>query len=214
MPITFMPNALPSMARWLPMRPMPTTSMVLAPSSSSRCVRSPIMPRQNFLCWLSRASGRRRATARISAIACSATATALTPAALASRTFFAASCSLEYWSMPELIDWMNLSLAADGDEVVLPHARDHDDIGLADPLLADRRRPRPGSSGCRFCANRSAPASGRRRARNRWSDPAWPETWYSPQNDTTPYIRNDPAGRAADRRSWVGRSPARPPACP
>ena len=117
------------------MRPMPTTSMVLPPSSSSRCVRSPIMPRQNFLCWLSRASGRRRATARISAIACSATARALTPAALASRTLFAASCSLEYWSMPELIDWMNLSLRRARDEVVLPHARDHDDIGLADPLL-------------------------------------------------------------------------------
>ncbi len=50
MPITFMPNALPSFARWLPMRPMPTTSMVLPAISSSRVVRSPIMPRQNFLC--------------------------------------------------------------------------------------------------------------------------------------------------------------------
>ena len=72
------------------------------------------MPRHTFLCWLSRASGSRRATARISASACSATARALTPAALASRMFFAPSCSLEYWSMPELIDWMNFSLPACG----------------------------------------------------------------------------------------------------
>ena len=72
------------------------------------------MPRHTFLCWLSRASGRRRATARMSAIACSATARALTPAALAKRTFFAPSCSLEYWSMPEEMDWMNFSLPACG----------------------------------------------------------------------------------------------------
>ena len=44
-------------------------------------------------------------------------------------------CSLGYWSMPELIDWMNLSLPACGIQVVLPHARDHHDIGLADALL-------------------------------------------------------------------------------
>ena len=60
MPITFMSKALASLARWLPMRPMPTTSSVLPPSSSSRWVRSPSMPRHTFLCWLSRASGRRR----------------------------------------------------------------------------------------------------------------------------------------------------------
>ena len=50
MPITFMSKALASLARWLPMRPMPTISRVLPPSSSSRWVRSPIMPRHIFLC--------------------------------------------------------------------------------------------------------------------------------------------------------------------
>ena len=47
-------------------------------------------------------------------MACSATARALTPAALARRIPLADSISLEYWSMPELIDWMNFSLVAWG----------------------------------------------------------------------------------------------------
>ena len=47
-------------------------------------------------------------------MACSATARALTPAALASRMPLAPSNSLEYWSMPELIDCMNFSLPACG----------------------------------------------------------------------------------------------------
>ena len=72
------------------------------------------MPRQNFLCWLSRASGSRREMASISAMACSATARALTPLALHRRTPLAASCSFEYWSMPAEIDWMNLRLVASG----------------------------------------------------------------------------------------------------
>ena len=38
----------------------------------------------------------------------------MTPAALASRTLLAARCSFEYWSMPELIDWMNRSFEAAG----------------------------------------------------------------------------------------------------
>jgi len=41
----------------------------------------------------------------------------LTPAALAKRTFFAPSCSLEYCPCPELIDWMNFSLPHAGQVV-------------------------------------------------------------------------------------------------
>ena len=47
-------------------------------------------------------------------MACSATARALTPAALARRMPLAPSNSLEYWSMPELMDWMNFSFEACG----------------------------------------------------------------------------------------------------
>ncbi len=72
------------------------------------------MPRQTRCAWLSRASGSRRANARISAIACSDTARAFTPAALARRTPRAASCVLSNWSVPEPIDWMNRSLVANG----------------------------------------------------------------------------------------------------
>ena len=42
----------------------------------------------------------------MSAIACSDTARAFTPAALASRTLRAASCALSNWSVPEPMDWM------------------------------------------------------------------------------------------------------------
>ena len=45
-------------------------------------------------------------------MACSATACALTPAALARRMPCARSRSWSYWSTPALIDWMNLSLRA------------------------------------------------------------------------------------------------------
>ena len=72
------------------------------------------MPRQTRRAWWSRASGSRRARARISDIACSATARAFTPAALASRMPRAASCPWSNWSVPEPIDWMNRSLVASG----------------------------------------------------------------------------------------------------
>ena len=82
-----------SPARCEPMRPRPTISSVLPPSSSSRLERSEIMPRQWCLAWLSRAKCSWRDIARISDIACSATARALTPCALASRMPAALSAS-------------------------------------------------------------------------------------------------------------------------
>ena len=54
--------------------------------------------------WLSRASGRRRLKASISDIACSATARALTPRALASRMPRFASSLRGNWSVPAPID--------------------------------------------------------------------------------------------------------------
>ena len=88
------------------------------------------MPRQTRRAWLSRASGSRRARARISDIACSATARAFTPAALASRMPRAASAALSNWSVPEPIDWMNRSLRRQRDQPVVPQAGHDDHIGL------------------------------------------------------------------------------------
>ena len=45
-------------------------------------------------------------------MACCATASALTPCALASRMPAAASASRAYWSVPALIDWMKASRGA------------------------------------------------------------------------------------------------------
>ena len=102
-------------------------------SSSSRCDRSEIMPRQCRLAWLSRARCNCRVSARISAMACCATASAFTPCALASRTPAAASASRAYWSVPALIDWMKASRGASRDELVAPQHRDREDIEFAEP---------------------------------------------------------------------------------
>ena len=119
--------------------PGPTISSVLPPSSSSRAAMSEIMPRQ-ILGGLVVAPGVQwRFRASISAMACSATACALTPAALARRMPCARSSSRSYWSMPALIDWMNLSRLAAGDQLVPPHHRHDHDVGL--------RQPRRHSSG-------------------------------------------------------------------
>ena len=111
-PITRMSNALAMVARRDPMRPMPTITSVLPPSSSSRLAISEIMPRHLPAVWLSRPCGIWRAIASISAIACSATARSLEPCALASRTPAVVSASREYWSSPALIDWMKASRGA------------------------------------------------------------------------------------------------------
>src|SRR5262245_59302722 len=110
--IVRMPKARARAASRAPMRPSPTISSVLPPSSSSRCVRSEIMPRQKRLVWLSRARCSCRVSARISAMACCATASAFTPCALASRMPAAARASRAYWSVPALIDWMKASRGA------------------------------------------------------------------------------------------------------
>ena len=47
-------------------------------------------------------------------MACSDTARAFTPAALARRTPRAASSALSNWSVPEPIDWMNRNFVASG----------------------------------------------------------------------------------------------------
>ena len=103
-PMTCMPKALASRASRPPMRPSPTTSMVLPPSSSSRFAISPIMPRQTCFAWLSRAMGNSRLTASTSAMACSETAFAFTPAALARRTPRSRKAGWAYWSTPALMD--------------------------------------------------------------------------------------------------------------
>jgi hypothetical protein len=92
------------------------------------------MPRHFFAAWLSRACGICRAMARMSAIACSATARSLAPCALAARMPAARSASREYWSVPALIDWMKASRGR-GNQLVPPQAGDQQHVHLRDARL-------------------------------------------------------------------------------
>ena len=135
MPITRMSNALASCASRPPICPRPTISSVLPPSSSSRCVRSPIIPRQTRLAWLSRASGSRRASASISAMS-----------VLGDRAGIDAAGAREPHAV--LLERLARELVGAGtdrldeaqplrarQEIVAPEPRDHQHVGLADPLL-------------------------------------------------------------------------------
>jgi hypothetical protein len=66
---------------------------------------------------------------------CSATARALTPRALASRTPCCLSASRENWSVPATDRLDEAQPLRARQEVVAPEPRDHQHIGLADPLL-------------------------------------------------------------------------------
>ena len=114
------------------MRPSPTISSVLPPSSSSRLVRSPIMPRQWCFTWLSRAKWSWRDIARISDIACSATARAFTPcgARKADAGGLERLALILVGAGADRLDELELRRARD--QVVAPHPGNADHVGIRD----------------------------------------------------------------------------------
>ena len=131
--MTRMSNALASLARRAPMRPRPTISMVLPVSWSSRAAISEIMPRQ----W--RASGCRvprqaAASARISAMACSATAYGV-DAGGAGEAYAACAQHVLVVLVDAGADRLDeLEVAWRCRQLVLPHHRDDEHVGLGEML--------------------------------------------------------------------------------
>ena len=166
--ITRMSKALASRASRPPMRPMPTISIVLPVSWSSRAAICEIIPRQRLALWLSRASGRRRAERQDQrhgvlghGLRVDASGAGEPDCPLAQQCFV-----VVVGAGADRLDEPELARAAG--KLVLPQHGDDQHVGLRQVLAPDPRRSAPRHGRCRCRAKRTAQPCGRRRGQSRW----------------------------------------------